>query len=84
MLGPMLLLAAGALTQPVAKPVAQEPAGFRPTATVSAHATARIMVISGAKFGEGLSEIPASASRRSANLTDYDGQIRSSELLEFQ
>lgn len=84
MIGPMLLLAAGALTQPVVRPVVQKPAGFHPTATVSAHATARIMVISGVKFGEGFSEFPASASRRSANLTDYDGQIRPAELLEFQ
>jgi hypothetical protein len=82
--GPILLLAAAAMTQPVAQSPTPKASNLRPTASVSAHATARIMVISGVKFGEGYSDIPASASRRSASLTDYDGQVRTAELLEFQ
>jgi hypothetical protein len=42
------------------------------------------MVISGAKFGQGYSAVPSGAYRRSARLTDYDGQVKSAELLEFQ
>jgi hypothetical protein len=80
----MLLLAAAALTQPVAQPPAPKASSFRPATSATAHATARITIISGVKFGEAYSDIPASASRRSANLTDYDGQVRSAELLEFQ
>ena len=81
MVGAFILLAAVSASPALAP--AQAPA-FRPTATATAHATARIMVISGAKFGQDYAEAPVSALRRSARLTDYDGQVRSAELLEFQ
>ena len=81
MVGAFILLAA-VTASPAAAP-AQAPT-FRPTATATAHATARIMVINGAKFGQDYAEIPASAARRSARLSDYDDQVRSAELLEFQ
>ena len=84
MIGPVLFLTAAAMSQPVAQSPAPKASSFRPVATASAHATARIMVISGVKFGEGYSDIPTSARRRSAQLTDYDGQVRTAELLEFQ
>jgi hypothetical protein len=79
MVGPLLFLAAA-----ISQPVELSHSGFRPTATASAHATARIMVISGVKFGEDYHDATVSAHRRSATLTDYDGQSRSVELLEFQ
>ena len=81
MVGALVLLAAVSAS-PASAP-AQAPT-FRPTATATAHATARIMVINGAKFGQDYAEVPASALRRAARLTDYDGQVRSAELLEFQ
>jgi hypothetical protein len=80
----MLLLAAAAMTQTTPQSPAPKANSFRPVATASAHATARITVISGVKFGEDYSDVPASARRRSADLTDYDGQVRPAELLEFQ
>ena len=81
MVGTFLLLAAASL--PSSAPPA--PAGFRPTATASAHATARIRIVSGVKFGEGYTAaIPAGAALRSVRLTEYDGQIKSAELVEFQ
>jgi hypothetical protein len=84
MVGPLLLWAAAALPLSTAAAPAPNSSGFHPTATASAHATARIMVISGAKFGQGYSAVPSGAYRRSARLTDYDGQVKSAELLEFQ
>jgi len=83
MIGPLFLLAA-ALPQSIAASPPPRSSEYRATATVSAHATARIMIISGVKFGPDHNEVPPSAHRRSARLTDYDGQIRSAELLEFQ
>jgi hypothetical protein len=84
MVGPLLLLAAAALPQSAPAAVPEKSASVRPSLTVSARATARITVISGVKFGAAYSAVPASAQRRSASLTDYDGQVRSAELLEFQ
>ena len=82
MIGSLIFLAASVASETASSP----PRGpeFRPTASASAHATARIMIISGVKFGQDYAEVPASALRRSARLTDYDGQVRSAELLEFQ
>ena len=77
-----LIILAAALSQPVVTP--PRATGFRPTATASAHATARIMVISGVKFGQDHNSSPAGATRRSAHLTDAAGQVRTAELLEFQ
>ena len=80
MVGLLMVLAAASPPQATAS---HSPApAFR--ATASARATARIQVISGAKFGPSFTEVPPSALRRSARLTDYDGQVRSAELLEFQ
>jgi hypothetical protein len=76
----MIFLAAASLPQLAAVP-SQAPA-FRPTAT--AHATARIQIIRGVEFGPNHTVVPPNALRRSAQLIDYDGQIRSAELLEFQ
>ena len=45
---------------------------------------ARIEIISGVEFGPDHLDVPPDAHRRSARLTDYDGQTRSAELLEFQ
>jgi hypothetical protein len=81
MIGSLILLAA-TLWQPAAPPVRDH--GFRPAATASARATARIQVISGAKFGPDYSLVPASAQRRSARLIEADGRASSAELLEFQ
>jgi hypothetical protein len=80
MVGPFIFLAAAALPQPAVTPAQRS--AIRPTA--SAHATARIRIISGVKFGPDYSTVPPSALRRSASLTDQDGQVRSAELLEFQ
>jgi hypothetical protein len=84
MIGLLFLWAAAAVPQ--SGPASQAPGaqGFRPSAAASAHATARIMVITGVKFGPDYSDVPSSGLRRSARLTDYDGQVRSAELLEFQ
>ena len=79
MVGPFIFLAAASLPQAAAP---SQTSAFRPTAT--AHATARIQIISGVKFGPSQTAVPPSALRRSAQLSDYDGQIRSAELLEFQ
>jgi hypothetical protein len=84
MVGPLLLWVAAALPLSSAATPAPNSSAFHPTVTASAHATARIMVISGAKFGQGYSAVPSGAYRRSARLTDYDGQVKSAELLEFQ
>jgi hypothetical protein len=83
MVGPFFLLAA-ALPQSIATLPSSKPSEFRAMATISAHATARIMVIAGVKFGPDHNIVPPSAQRRSAHLIDYDGQVRSAELLEFQ
>jgi hypothetical protein len=80
MAGPYILLAAASLASP-APP--KQPV-FRPTSSVSAHATARIEIISGVRFGQNHRDVPASASLRPAQLTDADGQVRPAELLEFQ
>lgn len=61
-----------------------KPTNYHATSTASAHATARIMVISGVRFGQDYTAVPPSALRRVARLTDYDGQVRVAELLEFQ
>ena len=83
MVVPLLILAASALSAPSAtEPV--RPSGFRPTTSASAHATARIQVISGVKFGQDYAARPAGADRRSTLLTDVNGQVRPAELLEFQ
>ena len=84
MVGSLLLLAAMALPQSVPAGEAPARSGFRPSAIASAHATARITVISGVKFGEGYPAMSASALRRSTHLTEYDGQEVAAELLEFQ
>ena len=42
------------------------------------------MIISGVKFGQGYQAVPSGADRRAARLTDFDGQVKSAELLEFQ
>jgi hypothetical protein len=80
MIGSLLLLAASSLPAPVPS----KPSDYHPTSTASAHATARIMIISGVKFGQDYTAVPASALHRAARLTDYDGQVRAAELLEFQ
>jgi hypothetical protein len=82
MVGLLFLLAAASSSQSAAMP-ARAP-GFRPTATASAHATARIRVISGVKFGPDFADGISDALRRSTRLIEYDGQVRSAELLEFQ
>jgi hypothetical protein len=81
MIGPLIFLAAAALPLPTPSAPSHGPV-FRPTAT--AHASARIRIISGVKFGQDYSAATTSGRRRAARLIDYDGQVRSAELLEFQ
>jgi len=79
----MLLLAASALSvSSGANPA--DPSTFRATTSVSVHATARITVISGVRFGADYTIEPAGAARRQARLIEADGQVRPAELLEFQ
>jgi len=78
MVGLLIFLAAANPAHSVAAP---SPA---PVAPATAQATARIRIISGVKFGPDYTQIPPNALRRSGRLIDYDGQIRSAELLEFQ
>ncbi|MCL6741626.1 hypothetical protein LZ518_10835 [Sphingomonas sp. RB56-2] len=77
----MTILAAASLAQSATSTPAPTSA-FRPS--VTAHATARIQIISGVKFGPGHDLVPPNALRRSASLIDADGQVRPAELLEFQ
>ena len=77
-----LIIVAAALSQPVA--VSPGSPSLRRTVSASAHATARIMIISGVKFGQDYTSRPAGAARRPALLADADGQVRRAELLEFQ
>jgi hypothetical protein len=79
MIGPMLLFAAMASTQP--RPATP---GFRPVGGVTARATASVRIVSGVRFGPGRSDEAPGASRRKALLTDSDGRQRPAELLEFQ
>ena len=84
MVGTMLLMAATALPHSMPASSAPKPENFRASSTATAHATARIMVISGAKFGQDYISQPSSGLRRSASLMDSDGQVTLAELLEFQ
>ncbi len=79
MIGPMLLFAAMASTQP--RPAPPE---FRPVGGATARATATVRIVSGVGFGPGRSHESPGATRRKARLTDSDGQSRPAELLEFQ
>jgi hypothetical protein len=83
MVGSLILLAA-AMTQAMPASHGSGSSNFRPGSSVSAHATARIMIISGVKFGQDYSAVPPSATRRSTLLIDYNGTVSSAELLEFQ
>ena len=74
----ILLVAASTLTSP---PTVSH---LQPRSSATAHATARIQIISGVKFGQGYQAMPQSALRRSVSLTEADGQVRPAELLEFQ
>jgi len=76
----LIFLAVTSLAPATGTPAAAN--GVRPAAT--AHAIARIQVISGARFGPRYLEVPPSARRRSARLADGDGRLRPAELLEFQ
>ena len=80
MVGTFALLLAANLP-PASPPDASQ---SRPIATATARATARIQIISGVKFGPGCAAAPPSALRRSARLTEADGQVSSAILLEFQ
>jgi hypothetical protein len=84
MVGSFLLLAAALASQATPEARGSSANNFRPTSTVTAHAIARITIISGVSFGPDHLSVPADAARRSALLTDYDGQVRAAELLEFQ
>jgi len=85
MFGPLVLLAASA--SPAAPAVPTAPDGMtnsRPTVTATAHAMARIRIISGVRFGSEEISGAEGAARRKAVLADADGAIRPAELLEFQ
>lgn len=80
----LLLAAAAAVPQPASSPVQGRADGFRPSSAVSAHATARIRIVSGVSFGPSHEGVrPAGASRRTVSLTEQGGSW-SAELLEFQ
>lgn len=83
MVGSLLILAAAAAASQPAIP-ARTSGANRPKISASAHATARIQIISGVKFGQDFQAEPAGAGRRQASLADADGQARPVELLEFQ
>jgi len=80
MVGALILLVAASV--PMALPPTSS--HFQPQSTATAHATARIQIISGVRFGQGHGLVPSSALRRSARLTEPDGQVSLAELLEFQ
>jgi len=80
MIGSVLILAAALSPGSPAAP----PAAFRPISGATAHATASIRIISGARFGPDYSEMVAGAIRRSTQLADRDGQRLPAILLEFQ
>jgi hypothetical protein len=80
MVGALILLVAASVPT-VPPPTSSR---FQPRSTATAHATARIQVISGVKFGQDYHIVPPSALRRSASLTEADGQVSAAELLEFQ
>ena len=84
MVGPLLFLAASVspLPQPV-QPAAVRAAASRPV-RATAHATATITILSGARFGPSYVTPVAGANRRSGRVTDADGTARPAELLEFQ
>ena len=84
MLGPLALLMASAAAASVAPQVDERSSSFRPTASVTAHATATIRVISGVRFGADHLDGDSLGSRRKAQLTDSAGNARDAELLEFQ
>jgi len=79
MVGTLALLLAASVPAP--SPAASH---FQPRSSATAHATARIQIISGVKFGQDHQLVPPSAHRRSARLTEADGQVTSALLLEFQ
>jgi len=80
MVGTLALLVVASLSTPAAP----TPAEFKPRSTATAHATARIQVISGVKFGHDHQTVPSSALLRRASLIEADGQVKPAELLEFQ
>jgi hypothetical protein len=85
MIGPLILLAAS--VSPDSRPAPPAPAGapaFRPTSSVTAHATVSIRVISGVSFGASQASGAAGASRRTTELSGAAGSMLPAELLEFQ
>ncbi|HET9335290.1 MAG TPA: hypothetical protein VFO12_02655 [Sphingomicrobium sp.] len=83
MVSPLLLLAASVSSPTAVQPAVARVAEARPL-RATAHATATIRIISGARFGPSYVAPVAGADRRSARVTDADGTIRAAELLEFQ
>lgn len=85
MFGPLVLLAASASPAAPGAPAAPDAlSNSRPTVTATAHAMARIRIISGVRFGSEEISGEEGAARRRAVLADSDGTERPAELLEFQ
>ena len=85
MVGPLILLAASVATPPPSVSAAREAvAGFRPSSSVTARATASVRIVSGARFGAGQNQETAGSQRRKIVLSDAQGSTHEAELLEFQ
>jgi len=85
MFGPLLLLAA--MVSPEARPIPAALARastFQPVSGATAQATVSIRIMSGVRFGLDHPGDAPGGVRRSAELTDHDGQAHPAELLEFQ
>lgn len=84
MVGPLIYLAASVAPLPQqALPEEARMTAARPV-RATAHATATIRIVSGARFGARYLAPVAGAFRRNVRLSNADGTSHSAELLEFQ
>ena len=85
MFGLLLLIAASATSPDRPNlPAGEAAASFEPTSRVTARATARLRIVSGASFGPGFSGGTDGGERRKTVLDDAAGTTQKAELLEFQ
>ena len=85
MIGLLFLLAASAQPSDRPAPSAGNAASsFQPTSRATARATVSIRILNAASFGHGVASGTEGAERRKARLSDFAGNSRNAELLEFQ
>jgi hypothetical protein len=84
MIAPLLLAAVIHSTGVPAEQPSASISKFAPVSGASARATASVRIVSGASFGPERSVSMPGALRRTAQISDPNGQLRSAELLEFQ